>query len=59
MSNQENQNENEPTTTATSVVACVTGNNLHAVIGTVRTEDTTGQFCMSSAVIALRFMGAN
>lgn len=56
MSNQPT-NESTPTN-ATSVVACVTGNTLHAVIGTV--EDSNTQVCLGSVAVALGFLrGSN
>ncbi len=46
------QTTNESTTTnATSVVACVTGETLHAVIGAE--SATTTQVCLGSAMVAL------
>ena len=54
----EDNNENDTPTNATSVVACVPGNTLHAVIGTV--EDSNTQVCLGSVAVALGFLrGSN
>lgn len=50
----EDNNENDITTTAPSVLVCVIGGNtLHAVISTGGTENPTAQVCLGSAAIAL------